>query len=658
MKLWTLLAVAGLSVAPCVAQSPPGLNFAPAVAYAAGFFPVAVAIADVNGDGKPDLIVVDTCAGNSNTPCVNSAVGVLLGNGDGTFQAIAAYSSGGYGSVSVAVADVNGDGKPDLIVANECATADVNCANATGGNVGVILGNGDGTFQPVVTYGSGASYASSVVVADVNGDGKPDLVVGNNCAALQPAGITGVPTCTNTAALIGVLLGNGDGTFQRAVTYPSGGHGVANVAVADVNLDDKPDLLVGSCYSSCDFFGIFGVLLGKGDGTFQPAVTYNWNAGDGASIAVGDVNLDGKPDVVLSAGCNSQADPNGGFEICVSGGQVGVFLGNGDGTFQPPVTYPTVGIFGAGPVAVKDMNGDGKPDIVVINECMNIDTCSPIPTVLSPVTVLIGNGDGTFESPLSYGSGGYDGSGLAVADLNGDGKPDIVTDNACAAGNFCLSGSVGVLLNAHPSVVALVSSPNPSDPGQTVTFTASVTSPGNGTAAGTVTFYDGTTGLGTSPLNGSGVATLAVSSLASGTHSITADYSGGALIAPGVSAPLSETVLAPFVTITGSPQPPLTKDGQGNFVAQLTITNTGNVTITTVQVTVAGTKLGSGSTISAPAPISNLVPGASAVVTLKFPSSSVSSTATTAPLKVSGTYSAPSFSLSGNWGLSFRSVTL
>src|SRR5208282_1700274 len=118
------------------------------------------------------------------------------------------YGSGGYHADSVAVADVNGDGKPDLLVANQCASSS-NCNN---GSVGVLLGNGDGTFQAAVTYGSGGYYAESVAVADVNGDGKPDLVVANDCCA----GGNG------DDGSVSVLLGNGDGTFQTAVTYGSG----------------------------------------------------------------------------------------------------------------------------------------------------------------------------------------------------------------------------------------------------------------------------------------------------------------------------------------------------------------------------------------------------------------------------------------------------
>ena len=165
-------------------------------------------------------------------------IGVLLGNGNGTFQTAVTYDSGGLNPYSVAVADVNGDGKPDLLVANEGSNT-----------VGVLLGNRNGTFQTAVTYGSGGLGAVSVAVADVNGDGKPDLLVANEGS--------------NT---VGVLLGNRNGTFQTAVTYGSGGLGAVSVAVADVNGDGKPDLLVAmvNCGGSAGCGGsdgMVGVLL-------------------------------------------------------------------------------------------------------------------------------------------------------------------------------------------------------------------------------------------------------------------------------------------------------------------------------------------------------------------------------------------------------------
>ena len=121
------------------------------------------------------------------------------------------YSSGGIWASSLAVADVNGDGKPDLLVANQCG-GELSCL--ANGTVGVLLGNGDGSFQEAQTYGSGGNSPLSIAVEDVNGDGKRDLLVGNICAS---AG-----SCDH--GVVGVLLGKADGTFQPAQTYNSGGY--------------------------------------------------------------------------------------------------------------------------------------------------------------------------------------------------------------------------------------------------------------------------------------------------------------------------------------------------------------------------------------------------------------------------------------------------
>jgi hypothetical protein len=159
----------------------------------------------VNGDGKPDLLIAN-CAGSAAIDCrqtSDSTVGVLLGNGDGTFQTAVTYSSGGTGTHSVAMGDVNGDGHPDMVVTYEC----LSCNNA---GVGVLLGNGDGTFQTAVTYSSGGFDAISVAVADVNGDGKPDLVVANSCTD---------STCA-TRGPVGVLLNITPWPYKALVQQP------------------------------------------------------------------------------------------------------------------------------------------------------------------------------------------------------------------------------------------------------------------------------------------------------------------------------------------------------------------------------------------------------------------------------------------------------
>jgi hypothetical protein len=432
------------AASPCFAQNN---QFAPAVKYSSGGDQGRwVSVADVNGDGKPDLLVVNECGSNGST-CANSTVGVLLGNGDGTFQTAVTYASGGhglplsggYGTVSLAVGDVNGDGKPDIVVANGCATSSPgDCL--TDGTVGVLLGNGDGTFQTAVLSDSGGLYASTVVVADVNRDGKPDIVVANLCGTTCDGGV------------VGVLLGNGDGTFQPVVPYGSSGYQSYSVAVADVNRDGKPDLLVTNfcpaSSSECDNHlvnGTVGVLLGNGNGTFQSAVTYDTGGVFARSVAAVDVNGDGNPDILVANYISNS---------------VGVLLGNGDGTFRTAVTYASGGRAGSASLAVGDVNEDGRPDLVVASQCDS--NCAN-----GSVGVLLGNGDGTFQAATPYESGGASAQSVAVADVDGNGKPDLLVANFCASSVNCTNGaaaSVGVLINTSSvPYAALVQQPINSD---------------------------------------------------------------------------------------------------------------------------------------------------------------------------------------------------
>jgi hypothetical protein len=371
-----------------------GLNFAPAVVYGSGGYSgQSVAVADVNGDGKPDLLVANRCVSSSN--CTNGSVGVLLGNGDGTFKSAVTYNSGGQDATSVAVADLNGDGKLDIVVANSCESS---CSVPVPGTVGVLLGNGDGTFQAAVTYSTGGFGANSVAVADVNGDGKLDLIVATVCSSNDGF------SCSNIDSFggVSVLLGNGDGTFRVAVIYDSGGYLAESVAVEDVNGDGKPDLVVANqCTVHCSSNGWVGVLLGNGDGTFQSAMTYSPDDIVVSSIAAADVNGDGKPDIVVAGGSN-----------------VGVLLGNGDGTFQTVVPYGSGG-YPAVSVAIEDVNGDSNPDLIAANNCVSSSNCTT-----GTVGVLLGNGDGTFQAAMAYGSGSYRPQFVTVSDVNGDGKPD------------------------------------------------------------------------------------------------------------------------------------------------------------------------------------------------------------------------------------------
>jgi len=490
-------------------------SFALPVVYGTGgYSPSSVAVGDVNGDGKLDLVVMNEC---TDSRCFNGSgtVGVLLGKGDGTLQPAVSYSSGGLYPLAVTLGDVNGDGKLDLVVVNQCAS---DCSGL--GSIGVLLGNGDGTFQTALEYSSGGSHPLSVALGDANGDGKPDLLLANNECAV--AGCNGKGT-------VGVLLGNGDGTFRMAVTYDSGGLFAGSIAVGDVNRDSKLDLLVTSgCTSlnpSCTS-GVVGVLLGNGDGTFQSAVTYITGGQTAGSLALADVNADGRLDLLVST-C-----PLG----CVTG-VVEVLLGNGDGTFQPAVSYGSGGVSNDQvpffSFAVGDLNGDRKLDLLVLLHC------GPTSCGDSRVAVLLGNGDGTFQTAVPYSSGQWEPSALAVGDLNGDGKLDMLVGNSSGGHN----PNVAVRLNTLQlaTKTALTSTLNPSHLNQSVRLTARISGLYAGTTTGAVMFKQGLKVLGTATVRG-GKAALSHTFTKTGTFSITAIYAGDSNSKKSTSAVLKQVV--------------------------------------------------------------------------------------------------------------------
>lgn len=343
-----------------------------------------------------------------------------------TFAPVVTYNSGGQIASTVVTADVNRDGKLDLVVSNDCPSKN-SCSN---GVVGILLGNGDGTFQPAVTYPSGGFDAVNLVATDVNDDGKLDLVVANIC----------VDSNCNSTGSVTLLLGNGDGTFQPPMAIADyGGHNsYFSVAVADVNGDKKPDLVVSNGCThvrgngSCTSKGEIEVLLGNGDGTFHVAGTFATGGYYAIGLSVADLNGDGKPDVLVANRCQ----PNVAVAGCAYG-TVGVLLGNGDGTFQAPRVYWSAGRYSSD-IAVADVNGDGHSDLLVSNGCASgISTCNG-----GTIGVLLGNGDGTFQPAVAYSSGGESPTSVAIADVNGDNIPDLVVANNCALG--CTPDSDGV----------------------------------------------------------------------------------------------------------------------------------------------------------------------------------------------------------------------
>jgi hypothetical protein len=460
-----------------------------------------VTAADVNGDGFPDLLATNT---------LSSTIAVRLGNGDGTFRSPVTYYSGGGSPSTIVPVDIDGDGKIDLLVANQTS-----CYACSGdGTVAVLLNKGNGTFKPAVPYDAGGLGLSSIgpsklAVVDVNGDGALDAVVVNCLPSGFALGSNGCGDGVGNG-VVGVLLGNGNGTFQAVVTYDVGGAGGGGggLAVADLNGDKKPDLVVSNaCLSSGNCaYGSIGVLLNKGDGTFKPSVVYP-TAGWGATgLALADVNGDGKLDA-LAGGCSTS-------DCWSPHGVVSVLLGTGDGAFGKPTALDSGGRLADG-LAVADMNGDGKLDIVVANVIDN------------SVGLLLGSGNGAFASPQTFPTGGTLTYSVAVANLDGDTKPDVLA-SSCSYSPGCgaTTGVVGALLSYGVlTKTTLNSSSSTVFVGQPVAFTAQVsTGIPNGELVG---FYDGSSFL-KSVVISNGLATFTTSALKAGTHSVEALYLGDA----------------------------------------------------------------------------------------------------------------------------------
>jgi hypothetical protein len=377
----------------------------------------SIAVGDFFGDGKLDLIVASTLES------LPQEVFELRGNGDGTFQTPIDL---GFRANFVVAGDVNNHGKLDLIDDGPFGRAELR------------VGNGDGTFQAPVPFAPGLPLE----VTDVNGDGIADLVfpitqgisvrLGNGDGTFQdPINVT-IPANTPVGAFLGVgdfnndgqldvvirnrpfegqshalsvLLNNGDGTFATAPAFATGANQLA-IAAGVFTSSGLPDLVTDG------FDGLAHVLLNNGDGTLRsgPALSA---PGVGTSVVVGDFNGDGQSDIAVFS-----------RDALRDHSVVDVFLGNGDGTFQPAQVFDlgphTESVFGK--VVAGDFDNDGRLDLAVLFDDNSVRR--------SFVEVLLGNGDGTFHAAARHQVGNFsDFSGLAAADFNGDGKLDLVVSH-------------------------------------------------------------------------------------------------------------------------------------------------------------------------------------------------------------------------------------
>ena len=664
---------------------------------------------DLDGDGNPDLYSGVASAGMFGGDQFEFGQGyALMGNGDGTFQGAPSLP---FVYTGTNLTDLNGDGIPDgvgVVASNN--SSNVSMTSYLGKSNGSFTTGPTLTISPVTIGGTSFSFSTldSFGLGDVNGDGKADLVY-------LPAGFYG------PGGVAGYFLatGNGDGSFNAPVfiaapTFaPSGDFDdyatLTGLWVKDINGDGKADLIYSysvAIYQTNTYEQGIAVQLSNGDGTFAaPQVIQTYNSPTAPTgnppvvVQIADATSSGKPDLfVLQSALVSNVYTT----------TLQLYLGNGDGTFGSALTPPVADNINApsfggavGQIAVADMNGDGKPDLITLGTTDNGDNAE--------LAISLGNGDGTFNTPtiVDFGGESSDGFGLAVADFNGDGKPDVAvtgfnppfdtgiflgngdgTVQTFNNGNGSVEPSLGinllvfgaasamdwngdgkpdlvtgsaVLLNLGaaaptltPTTTTMTTSATNIGVGQNVTFTATV-SASSGTPSGTVTFYDGTTSLGTGTLGGSGTATFSTTSLTAGTHSISASYGGSTTFASSTSTPttvtVSATALASTTTTLTASATTVNAGANVTFTATVapssgTGTPTGTVTFMDGTTTLGTGTLASGTTTYS---TTNLAMGANSI-TAVYGGDSTFSGSTSSAVSVTVQAVTPSFTLGDSPG--------